>query len=219
MYEEAKSDGRISGTSQHTGGPIIISLAAEVMDQDASLIKQAQRLLSNDAVQKQMSGVRKQREFEPVSDFLPRHAARLVGRQAMVRDEIEMKTRWPRVKEKYSGAGAMSIQEYYDRYIELTRYVPEAFRHQHFVSEALVDRVRNAQNLHWKARGREDLHDVTMDELLANISKEYDKKHQTHEALRGHVPFSDTSGLPSVTVGCRVQGSRGSGENRSATTA
>ena len=55
----------------------------------------------------------------------------------------------------------MSIQEYYDRYIELTRYVPEAFRHQHFVSEALVDRVRNAQNLHWKARGREDLHDVT----------------------------------------------------------
>ena len=83
MYEEAKSDGRISGTSQHTGGPIIISLAAEVMDQDASLIKQAQRLLSNDAVQKQMSGVRKQREFEPVSDFLPRHAARLVGRQAV----------------------------------------------------------------------------------------------------------------------------------------
>ena len=113
----------------------------------------------------------------------------------------------------------LSIHEYYDRYMELTRYVPEAFRHQHFVSEALVDRVRNAQNLHWKARGREDLHDVTMDELLANISKEYDKKHQTHEALRGHVPFSDTSGLPSVTVGCRVQGSRGSGENRSATTA
>ena len=79
---------------------------------------------------------------------------------------------WPRVKEKYSGAGAMSIHEYYDRYMELTRYVPEAFRH---LSEALADRVRNAQNLHWKARGREDLHDVTMDELLANISKEYPK--------------------------------------------
>ena len=96
---------------------------------------------------------------------------------------------WPRVKEKYSGAGAMSIQEYYDRYMELTRYVPEAFRHQHFVSEALVDRVRNAQNLHWKARGREDLHNVTMDELLANIAKEYDKKHQTHEALTAYMGF------------------------------
>ena len=95
----------------------------------------------------------------------------------------------------------MSIQEYYDRYIELTRYVPEAFRHQHFVSEALVDRVRNAQNLHWKARGREDLHDVTMDELLANISKEYDKKHQTHEALTAYMGFNGGAGHKSRPTG------------------
>ena len=48
---------------------------------------------------------------------------------------------------------------------------------------------KHARKCREPKRGREDLHDVSMEELLANISKSYDKKHQTHDALTAYMGF------------------------------
>ena len=66
---EGGNDGRVSGTSDHTGGAILKSVTSEVMDQDAGLIKAAGRLMPPEAINLQLSGLRKQGENQPVSDY------------------------------------------------------------------------------------------------------------------------------------------------------
>ena len=66
---EEGADGRISGTSDHTGGAILKSVTSEVMDQDPGLIKAAARLMPTEAINLQLSGLRKQGENQPVCDY------------------------------------------------------------------------------------------------------------------------------------------------------